>query len=95
MPQYHENDDLSCWFGVCFIEEYEALGKSERKEWRDENLGSAGVMKVEAEKYLEMVVSDTSSPFASAVMNSVDWEEVLDCVKRTIDEYLEEEKEEA
>ena len=88
MPQYYETDDLTCWFGVCFIEEYEALDEDERKEWRETHLGSIKVLREMAEKYLEMVVSDTSSPFASAVMNTVDWEEVLDCVKKTIDEYV-------
>jgi hypothetical protein len=85
MPQFYDNDDLSCWFGVCFIEEYEALEKNERKEWKETHLGSVGVLREMADKYLGMVVSNTSSPFASAVMNSVDWDEVLECIKKTID----------
>jgi len=88
MPQFYETDDLSCWFGVCFIEEYEALEtKEEKADWRTTRLGSKSVLKEMAEPYLEATGIDTSSPFAAAVMNSVDWAEVFEVVSKTIEDY--------
>jgi hypothetical protein len=93
---FHENDDLSCWFGVCFIEEYEALEtKEEKADWRTTRLGSAAVLKEMAEPFLEATGVNTSSPFAAAVMNSVDWVEVLEVVSDTIEVYEAEEEYEA
>jgi hypothetical protein len=90
MPQFYETDDLSVWFGVCLVDEYESLDKEEQKEWIESHLGSASVLEDYAEKYIGMMVpfSAGSSPFYQAVMNSVDWEEVLEVVKNTIDEYV-------
>jgi hypothetical protein len=94
MPKYCETDDLSCWVGVRFIEQYEALKtKEEKAEWYSTRLGSVGVLRETAEEdFLQWMISDTPNPFAvmmfaSAVANSINWAEVLEVIKKTIDDY--------
>ena len=94
MPKYCETDDLSCWVGVRFIEQYEGLKtKEEKAEWRLTRLGSVGVLRETAEEdFLQWMISDTPNPFAvmmfaSAVANSINWAEVLEVIKKTIDDH--------
>jgi len=90
MPQFYPTDNLESWFAVCFIEHYESLNEgcddcknAEAVDFADMII-DGGEHLQKAEEFLrESNLANDS--LVDAIMNSVNWEDVIERFKSAID----------
>ena len=85
MPQFYENDNIQCWIRAVITEKYESFDEDDEKAEYAERVSDYGGIRAEVEDVIEMMV-DTMS-FINAIMNTIDWEELLDDVAKDIEAY--------
>ena len=69
---------------VCAVEHWEALDMEEGKEYK-ERISTIAGLKEEGEEFLSMS-GITSSTLMGAIMNTIDWGELLEDVLKDIDD---------
>ena len=86
MPQFYPSDNLDCWFAVCFIEHYEALESDDKAEAKtfSFNIVEEGEHLEKAEEFLRES-NLANDRLVDAILNSVDWEDVIERFKTAID----------
>lgn len=85
MP-FSSTTDLNSWFAVCLIEYWEGLnsdGGDDAKEFRDR------VIEDPKAEGLAMLIDhhDLPGTFVSAILNTVDWDYVLECFVEDTDDW--------
>ena len=87
MPQYYMNDNIQCWIRAVITEKYESFDKDDEKTEYAERVSDYGGIRAEAQDAIETIVdmrawnkASGTMPFVSAIMNTIDWEELLDDV---------------
>jgi len=82
MPQFYENDNLTCWVSTLIEEHYEMFCADKEmdnaNEFKDQVMSCIASMKDWVEDYLidaDMLKKNAS--LTQAVMNSVDWKAVF------------------
>ena len=94
MPPYYENDNIQCWIRAVITEKYESFvdGNDDEKDEYAKRISDYGGIRAEAQDAIEMMVdmrawtkSTGTMPFVSAIMNTIDWEELLDDVAKDIE----------
>lgn len=84
MPQFYETDSIYTWMRVCVVEHWEALDKEEAKEYK-KRISTVADLKEACEEFLIMS-GITSSTLMDAIMNTIDWGELLEDVLKDIDD---------
>lgn len=90
MPIFTERDDIQCWIRVTVVEQYEAYDDKEYKDTlKAEVLKDASAL----DEYvndelmpLEFPDWDNKRGICAAIMNTVDWDELLEDIKSDIEE---------
>ena len=86
MPAFYETDSIYTWMRVCVVEhwEWKASDKEEAKEYK-KRISTVAGLKEEGEEFLIMS-GVTSSTLTDAIMNTIDWGELLEDVLKDIDD---------
>lgn len=88
MPQFYATDNLQCWFQVLVEEHADSLEydefDDERIEFIQRVLKNTDTLTQFCEESLEMMIDNPKvtaapkrSPFVQALLNTVDWDEIL------------------
>jgi hypothetical protein len=87
MPPYYSSDNLQCWFRALIEEQFECLESNEDRLYYIERLSTIQGLKEFCDETIEDIVDKKGSgKFAEALMNSVDWDELLDDVTNDMEE---------
>ena len=83
MPQFYPRDNLDSWFTMCFTEHYESLDESDAKTFAFEVIEESEHLE-RAEEFLRNS-NIGNAALVDAIVNSVDWDDVLERFKKAID----------
>lgn len=87
MPPYYSNSNLQCWFRSLIEEQFECLESNEDRLYYIERLSTIEGLKEFCDEIVDDIVDKTGNKtFAEALMNSVDWDELLDDVTNDMEE---------
>jgi hypothetical protein len=84
---FYDTDNLQCWLLSAIEDQYEAECEDDDPDnmasWKKDVCGSVCTLKTWSEVWLSYAlnVSDTDLPIFQAIMNSVDWEDLLSDVR--------------
>ena len=90
MP-FYSHDNLQCWFQTCIEEKIESLSRDPDDlhifalDYINDTLQNKETLKDECEEFIQMAIETKDmGTLLSAIMNSVDWDDLLDDLR---DEY--------
>jgi len=99
MP-YYDTDNLQCWIRSCIEERYECLEDEDQPDYA-KLVSSRSGLRQECQDIIEVTIDDTSvwkdkdapvNPFIRALMNTIDFDDLLEDVKNDMENMIEDQK---
>lgn len=88
MPQFYETDSIQCWIHSCISEKYDSLEDGDSSEYLLRITECVKNLEQEAEEFLQLDYVGFESSLFRAVLNTIDFPELLVSLKEQYEDEL-------